>query len=376
METHFASPHRASRVELEAQVRFATNNAVIDAVLNAAGGLIAVLNEHRQIVAMNDAFLATIGVEDPRQVLGFRPGEAIECIHACEEEGGCGTARPCATCGAAIAIVTTQRTGRPVEQKCVATVVREGRFEDLYLDVRAVMLPDEYEGHLLLFLHDITTEQNRAAFDRVFFHDLVNTMSGLVSAASLLDEGGVPMDPALQRIIVGQVKQLDKEVEMQRMIRDKGDSGFSPDVSAVPIGTICGDMESAFSRSGAAIGKKLSVSNSVSMEEVKTDRHVLLRILMNMLTNAAEATPEGGEVRAELRAEGGRLLISVWNEAFIPPEVASRVFQRNFSTKTGSGRGLGTYSMRLFAQRCLDGDVSFVSTEEGGTTFTLGLPLG
>jgi signal transduction histidine kinase len=49
-----------------------------------------------------------------------------------------------------------------------------------------------------------------------------------------------------------------------------------------------------------------------------------------------------------------------------------QIFQRFFSTK-GPGRGLGTYSMKLFGERYLKGKVDFSSQAPQGTTFTVTL---
>jgi sensor histidine kinase regulating citrate/malate metabolism len=51
------------------------------------------------------------------------------------------------------------------------------------------------------------------------------------------------------------------------------------------------------------------------------------------------------------------------------PEIANRIFQRNFSTKAQAGRGVGTYSMKLFGEKILGGKVSFTSSREDGTVF-------
>jgi signal transduction histidine kinase len=64
----------------------------------------------------------------------------------------------------------------------------------------------------------------------------------------------------------------------------------------------------------------------------------------------------------------------VWNHQAIPPRNRLRIFQRNFSTKSDSGRGLGTYSMKLFGETYLGGEVGCVSSETDGTTFHLRLP--
>jgi signal transduction histidine kinase len=63
----------------------------------------------------------------------------------------------------------------------------------------------------------------------------------------------------------------------------------------------------------------------------------------------------------------------VHNPAHMPRDVQLQVFKRSFSTK-GSGRGIGTYSIRLFVTRYLHGSVDFDSTEDHGTTFRVRLP--
>ncbi|MCP4426270.1 MAG: ATP-binding protein, partial [Chloroflexi bacterium] len=59
---------------------------------------------------------------------------------------------------------------------------------------------------------------------------------------------------------------------------------------------------------------------------------------------------------------------------YMPRDVQLQVFQRSFSTK-GSGRGLGTYSMKLLSERYLDGRVSFQSSLAEGTIFIGMYPL-
>ncbi len=50
-----------------------------------------------------------------------------------------------------------------------------------------------------------------------------------------------------------------------------------------------------------------------------------------------------------------------------------QMFHRSFSTK-GTGRGLGTYSMKLLSERYLGGSVTFRSIPGEGTTFTARYP--
>ena len=64
----------------------------------------------------------------------------------------------------------------------------------------------------------------------------------------------------------------------------------------------------------------------------------------------------------------------VHNDTTMPEDVQRQLFQRSFTTKGGLGRGIGTYSVRLFVERYLGGRVHFVSCEPEGTTFTVTLP--
>ncbi len=52
METYFASAKRIGEKELEKEIECICNNPIIDGLMNVSSGLMTVLNEHRQIVAL------------------------------------------------------------------------------------------------------------------------------------------------------------------------------------------------------------------------------------------------------------------------------------------------------------------------------------
>lgn len=95
--------------------------------------------------------------------------------------------------------------------------------------------------------------------------------------------------------------------------------------------------------------------------------------MCNMVTNALEATDENGTVKVWFEQDEKFLVFCVWNGKLIPEEVQLRIFQRNFSTKEGAGRGIGTYSMKLLGEKILGGKVSFTSSETG-TIFQFAIP--
>jgi hypothetical protein len=107
---------------------------------------------------------------------------------------------------------------------------------------------------------------------------------------------------------------------------------------------------------------------------VVTDRRLLQRVLENMLKNALEATAPGNTVTISCEEQPDGVVFSVHNPEVIPADVQLQLFQRSFSTKGESGRGIGLYSIKLLGERYLRGKVGFVSQEPDGTTFTLTLP--
>jgi hypothetical protein len=228
MNTHFDKPERAAEADLTAEIAIVNDNPVMTGLLNTISGLIAVVDEHRQVVALNISFLKTLGVDDPSETLGLRLGEVLECIHAYEEPAGCGTTKYCSTCGAAIAILASATHDTPTERMCALTANRKGATLDLALLVRSSPIRIDAKRFLLLFIQDVTLQQQRAALERTFFHDINNMLCGLTGTVDLLTPKG--FDPAVSNIIRTSSLRLFKEIEIQRQLIQSE--------QFLPIGTI------------------------------------------------------------------------------------------------------------------------------------------
>jgi signal transduction histidine kinase/CheY-like chemotaxis protein len=105
----------------------------------------------------------------------------------------------------------------------------------------------------------------------------------------------------------------------------------------------------------------------------------LVQVLVNVLVNAAHATPPGdaGHHRVQLavRADGNTVEISVTDDgAGMPPEVLARVFDPFFTTKdVGVGTGLGLAICHSLMQ-AMGGSIAITSEVGVGTTVSLRLP--
>jgi signal transduction histidine kinase len=122
-----------------------------------------------------------------------------------------------------------------------------------------------------------------------------------------------------------------------------------------------------------AADRRIQLGN-IGEGTIVADQSLLLRVLGNMVKNALEATPPGGTVTIGCEEQPAAVRFFVQNAEVMPDEVQLQVFQRSFSTKQQPGRGIGTYSMKVFGERYLGGKVAFVSRAPEGTTFWLDLP--
>ncbi len=374
METYFAPPDRAEPDTLTSDLAFLTNNDVVDGILRFSSGIVAILNEQRQILSVNDSFLKMLGIENPDTILGLRPGEAIDCTHAEDMKAGCGTGKFCATCGAAIAIVSSLAKDSIEERKCVVTIQKGTELIDLCLSVRSSSISFKGKRFILLFLEDITHPERRAAIERVFFHDINNLLMGIVGTAyELGDDDNNSED--LSELIYKMTSRLSTEISIQRVLSLEDSYTYHPDFLSVTTGIVIGELKDIFANHALVRGKKIIFPENDPQFVFETDLSLLVRILANMLTNALEATAPGGVVTISFSHDKDSITFTVWNQEEIPDDIAQRIFQHHFSTKKGEGRGLGTYAIKLFGEKFMGGQVAFTTSEDTGTAFHIKIPL-
>jgi len=373
-ETHFAPAERASADDVESAAVAIAHHAVIDHLLETYGGLLAVLNEQRQILAVNEQLLRTLGIGDAGEALGLRPGEALHCSHAHDHRGGCGTSRFCASCGAAIAIVVCLREGASAYRECVLDCTIDGQPSTLDLRVQATCLTVDGREYVLLYLQDVSAEKRRAAVERAFFHDINNLLAGLLGAVELLADHAPPSHESVGRQARSIVRRISKEFEVQRALSTSQPGSYRVMPSRCVLEPLVAEVIEQLVSHPAACDKRITMRPGPERLMSRTDPFLVARILTNMVLNALEATDRGGEVVIETGIDGDATELTVWNASHIPDRVAARIFQRYFSTKPGTGRGVGTFSMRLLAEAYLGGAVSFTTSPDDGTRFTLRIP--
>lgn len=123
------------------------------------------------------------------------------------------------------------------------------------------------------------------------------------------------------------------------------------------------------------LGISLRFYPGVDVGMVPADWDHLQAAIVNLLRNAKDATPAGGEILVTTSRDDGYVTIRVIDTgAGMAPEVQARVFEPYFSTKR-AGTGLGLPTVRRVVEE--HGGMLTLQSEVGkGTQFSLRLPTG
>jgi signal transduction histidine kinase len=115
---------------------------------------------------------------------------------------------------------------------------------------------------------------------------------------------------------------------------------------------------------------------------VAGERARIATIVRNLIDNAVKFSPDGGNVLITGRAdpETHRASIAVSDAGIgVAPEERARLFERFSRLSAANRRGIEGTGLGLFLSRQIarlhGGDITMEGNTEGGSTFTLQLPL-
>ncbi len=370
-ESFFAPPGRATLAEVSDQIRLCLGDPNLHTVLEVVGSYAVVLNAQRQILATNPALLEVLSLAGAPGGEGLRLGETLGCIHAGEGPDGCGSARACRSCGALLATLATHGTGEPTTEECFMSIRRDGRWEAREYIARAMPLAVAGHPFTLLLFQDISALKRRETLERIFIHDLMASVQAWRGWTEVARGAGADATAVAERVLA-LANQLSDEVEFQHWLLQAECGELVADLRPVPPERLLDELEGSLAAEVAAC--LIRIPPPPDARPVRTDPVILSGILRNMVMNAIEAMPSGGQVRIWHELRSDRTMFVVHNPGCMPPEVADRVFQRSFSTKATRGRGLGTYGMKVLGETVLGGTVGFRTSWTEGTRFFIELP--
>lgn len=371
LSTKYAPAERAPKDIIIQQMSLFENNKTLNKFLSKIPAVFLIVNEYRQIVYMNKGALEFTGLDEVISSVGKRPGELIGCIHSNEEEGGCGTSESCTYCGAINAVLESQK-GKNAVRDCRLIL---GPDEKAY-DLRVWAAPLQISGDefTAITIQDISNEKRREALERIFFHDILNTSSALLSTFEILKNYGDKIDQnEFMNKLDYIIKSLIEEIQANRMLTAAENNELELEYTSFNSLDIIKELVDLYKNQKLSRGKIIKLDPDMKSVNITLDRNILYRVLGNMIKNALEATNEGNIITIGSKINTNKITFWVHNPGYIPRNIQLQIFQRSFSSK-GKNRGLGTYSMK-FLSSLIGGKVDFSTSKEEGTIFKAIYPL-
>lgn len=204
-------------------------------------------------------------------------------------------------------------------------------------------------------------------------HEVKNPLNAILMHVELarmkLNQGDYTLEPHMDTIS-REILRLDRVVKTFLDFTRP----LELNVSEVGVDEFLEDIAQLARPQAAANGIQVTVRQDAAGTDIRVDRDLMTQAVLNVVINAIEAMPDGGELRFESAVLEDQAEIRIIDTGpGISPEVRDKIFRLYFTTKKeGSGIGLAT-TFRVVQLH--DGTIE-VSSEPGrGTTFVLRLPL-
>jgi signal transduction histidine kinase len=208
----------------------------------------------------------------------------------------------------------------------------------------------------------------------MILHDLGGPMTVLSNYAELLEEHEEA--PPDIRHMAGEMREASaKAMTMLRSVLDFARGAASCTLRRQSLSLL---VRAVIGQQVAELGKRLiHVDMDLQFRgEVLADGRRMDRVLSNLLGNAVDAMPNGGELRVATRDTGhGTVRLTLSDTGVgVPPEWLDRIFEPFVTHGKDKGTGLGLAIVKQIVDQH-GGDVTCDSEPGLGTTFTITLPV-
>jgi two-component system sensor histidine kinase KdpD len=208
-------------------------------------------------------------------------------------------------------------------------------------------------------------------------HDLRTPLAGIKAAVSSLRQPDVSLPPEEQAELLAGIEtsgdQLINLVENLLSLSRVQAGALSVHLDAVALDAV---VAQAVLNSGSA-RPQIQVDVADDLPPVQADAGLLERVISNVLSNAAAASPPGRAVQVSAQSTPGEISLSIVDHGpGVPVEHHDRIFepfQRLNDRSTTAGLGLGLAIARGFTE-AMGGRISAGNTPGGGLTMRITLP--
>ena len=375
MKSFYAPEVGLQHKTIESEFNVLSSDMYFQMFIDAMPDVALVVNNERQIIYANQGLLDLLSIHEITDRLGMKPGELFNCVNLKNVSDDCGTTKACGYCGVSNSILQALYTGKPslFESRITSRAINGGQAFDVEVKTSPIVVKEQ--TFYIVSIKDISDKKRRLILENLFFHDILNTASGLHGIILALEDH--ESSDEMRQILDYAKKaggELVDEILAHRILLSAENNDLQMDISRCNSLQVLQDVSAYLSYHEIASTKRIFIDPFSHNAPFDTDPVLLKRILINVVKNALEACKDGGTIQMGSRISDKSVKFWVNNPGVIPEDVQTQLFQRSFSTK-GKGRGIGTYSIKLLTTHYLGGEVTFDSNQENGTTFFIMIPF-
>ena len=241
---------------------------------------------------------------------------------------------------------------------------RCGILEARVAPVQSMLGPGARVNHLM-------RQATLGALTSSLLHDLASTMQTLSVAladVTQLADGRMPgLADAIGDANAAGEEAVSLFVQMRKFIR----------AGEVTLRGVRADqlVQRAMRLAGGYVRERATLKVGLLPTDVEVDvaEPLFLQVLANLLRNAANASPRGGVVDIEIRADAREVTFVVTDDGpGVADEIADFMFEP-FASTTREGTGLGL-AISAYVMQMLEGRISYRRSPKRGACFTVVLP--
>jgi K+-sensing histidine kinase KdpD len=373
-ETNFLPSPRSGKEVVLAQTQRLSQAPLLDEIFSKIPLMFQILNNDRQVVYMNTLLKNELEEKGIEYGYGYRPGEILQCQNAFTQSGGCGTSSNCQYCGIVNCVIEAKEKDGFVSKEASFISQKNDKTEMINYLVSSKPFIWQNEKYIILTFDNISDKKRKEQLERTFFHDLLNKVSSVAGLSELMG-----MDPSTEsnefvEMIKRGIYDLADEIKFQRNISMAERDELVLNIAELSTTELLKNQQENFKPYESTFNKQVLIDKNIKNTLFRSDKVLINRILTNLIKNALEAVNENESVTVGSKNENGNVIFWVKNNLVLSDEIKAKIFNRSFSTK-GAGRGIGTYSVKLFTEKYLDGKAYFTSNEGEGTIFFVEFPL-